>query len=137
MLDVTLLIEVGIFKLVLFYIDMDHAVEEEMVLVPMIGWVVLILNDAVVAESQSVQRFGIDQRLVEGFEDIVLDDHALALPAVEILLLVFQVGDFREDGNHAIGKLEHIGQRVDETVLSDHDIATGSGLKPAVAVAAK
>lgn len=45
----------------------------------------LIGLDLVVAEDQSIDRFGIKNRLIEGFKVVVLDDDV----AMEVFLLIF------------------------------------------------
>ena len=56
---------------------------------------------------------------------------------MEILLLVFQVRDFRINGNNRFGELEKIGQRVDELVVTNSHITTSTCFEPAIAVSTK
>ena len=87
--------------------------------------------------QQSVYRLGIEQRRVEGDKLVVYDADGILLAAVEEFLLLVQFGNFGIDGNDGVGELELAGERVDETVVADGNIAAGSGLEPSVAVAAE
>ena len=56
------------FKGVVTDVDVFHPFQQESFLVPVEGGVVAVLPDGVFAESQSVQRLGVNDGLVEGFE---------------------------------------------------------------------
>ena len=51
------------------------------------------MRSLVVDKFQSVERFCIDQRSIEGLEYVVLYNHALAVATVEIFLLTSKLGD--------------------------------------------
>ena len=93
----------------------------------------MILLNHIITENKAVHRFGIQDRHVEGFELIVLDHD----PAMEIFLLILQIGYLRIDGNNGVRKLEHIRQRVNKPVVPDQDVVTGTRLELSVAVAAQ
>ncbi|EJX09301.1 hypothetical protein EVA_02588 [gut metagenome] len=54
---------------------------------------------------------------------------------MEVLLLVLQIGNFGIDGNHGIGKLEQVRQRILEYILADNDVTASTGFKPTITVA--
>ena len=56
---------------------------------------------------------------------------------MEVFLLVFQIRNFRIDGDDCIRELEHISQCIDKLVVADRYIMTGSGLEPTVTIAAQ
>ena len=85
---------------------MNHTLEEETVFVPVESRILIILFDCVVTENQAVYRFSIQDRGIECFKLVILNDYI----TMEILFLVFQVGYFRIDGNNGICELEHIRQ---------------------------
>lgn len=106
-------------------------------MVPVERRIICIGPDDVLFEHQSVYRFGIKNRCIEGVEFIVYNLYRSRFPSVEIRCLSVKVRNFRINGDDRIGKLEQVGQGIDEFVLADEYIVTGTGLEPAVAVAAK
>ena len=58
------------------------------------GRICLILMNGIVAEHQSVNRFGIKDRSIEGFKLIILDHNT----TVEILFLMLQIWYVRGNG---------------------------------------
>ena len=120
-------------ELVILYLRINHTLEEETVVVPVEGRIILVLPDHVITEDESVDRLSIQDRGVKCIERVVLNHDT----AMEILLLVFQVGYLRIDGYYGIGELEHIRQRVDKPVIPDQYVMASSRLEPSVAIAAQ
>ena len=105
-------------------------------MVPVERLVFIVFLDDIAAEYQAIYRLGIEDRSVEGIELILFDKDAALFASVEIALLSVQVGYFRINGDNGVGKLELIGQCIDEAVFADDDVAAGTCLIPAVAVTA-
>ena len=120
-----------------FYLHVVDTLQEELVLVPVEGFVVGILHHLVVAIQQTVNALGIENGCIESLEHVVLNADGCLLASVEEFLLPVQVGNLGIDGDNGIGKLELTGQRIDETVLANGNIATCTCLEPTVAVTAK
>ena len=95
--------------------------------------IILVLPDHIIAENKAVDRLCIQDRGVKRIERVVFDHDS----AMEILLLILQVGYLRIDGNNGIGELEHIRQRVDKLIVADQHIVAGACFEPSVTIAAK
>ena len=93
--------------------------------------------DAVAPPQQSVYRLGIEQGVVKGFKHVVDDAYGILFTSVEVGFLRIQVGDLGIDGDDGIGKLKHIGERIDEPIATDKHIAASSRLVPPIAVTAE
>ena len=108
--------------------------QEELVLVPVEGFVVGILHNLVIAIQQAVNALGIEDGGIEGFEHVVLNANGGLLASVEEFLLSVQIRYLGIDGDNGIGELELAGQRIDESVLAYGHIAACTCLEPTVAV---
>ena len=119
------------------YLHVIDTLQEELVLVPVEGFVVGILHNLVIAIQQAVNALGIEDGCIESFEHVVLNANGGLLTSVEEFLLPVQVGNLWIDGDNGIGELELAGQCIDESVLAYGHIATCTCLEPTVAVTAK
>ncbi len=125
------------FGVLFHYFHPVCLLQQEAAPVPVERLVFVVLFEDVVPECQSVHRFGIEDGGVEGVEFILFDKDAAFLASVEVLPLSLQIGYFGIDGDDGVGELELAGQRIDEAVLADDDVAAGSCLVPSVAIAAQ
>ena len=116
------------------YLHVVDALKEELILVPMEGFVVGILHYLVVAIQQAVYALGIEDGCIEGLKHVVLNADGGLLAPVEKFLLPVQVRYLGIDGDNGICKLELAGQRIDESVLAYGHVATCTCLEPTVAV---
>ena len=121
------------FKLVVAYVVVDDSLEKEGVLVPMVGSVVGVVGDGIAFELDSVYGLGVEYGFVEGLYAVVSYGDA----AVEVFLLLVEIGYLGIDGDDGVGELEAVGEGVDYFVFLDEDIAACSGLVPTVAVSAE
>ena len=119
------------------YLHVVDTLQEELVLVPVEGFVVGVLHNLVIAIQQAVNALGIEDGCIEGFEHVVLYAYGSLLATVEKFLLSVQVGNLGIDGDNGIGELELAGQRIDETVLANSHITTCTSLEPTVAITAE
>lgn len=93
--------------------------------------------DGIAAEKKAVDRLGVKYGTVESVEDVVRDADSIFPAAMERGELAGEFGNFGIYGDNGAGELILAGQRVDEAIAADEDVAAGAGFVPAVAVAAE
>ena len=101
----------------------------------MVGFVLRIGALLVFLEHQTVDRFGIKQRRVEGVEVVVPDNDGTGFATMEIGIALGELGYFGIDGDHGVRELVLAGEGVDEGVAADDEVAHRTALIPPVAVA--
>ena len=83
------------------------------------GLIICVLHHLVIDKPKTADALGIQQGGVERIEEILLNDNAAQLSAVEGLRLTRDGWYFGINRNHCIGELEEVGQRVDKLVLAN------------------
>lgn len=95
---------------------MDHPLEIETMVIPMEGWVFLILFDNIIREDQPVHGLGVYQWPIERNKLVRIDHDTLW----KYFLCDAKSRDFGINRDNSVRKLEHIRQGVDELILTDH-----------------
>ena len=101
------------------------------------GRIVLILYHTIVLETETFDRLRVKQGYVKGLKRIVANHDALLVSPMTTGGLLVNLRNFGIDGNDSAGKLEQVGEGIEETVLTYYKVAHGTTLIPSVAVTAK
>ena len=116
---------------------MATAFEEEALLIGMELRVARRRLDLIASPQDTISADGMQERCIEGAEDVVLDADARRSLAVERMSLGGELGDDGMDADDGTGELIEARQYVFEEVVADGDLARLPRFVPHVIVRAE
>ena len=116
---------------------MAPAFEEEALLIGMELRVARRRIDLIASPQDTIGADGVQERCVEGAEDVVLDADARRSLAVEGMLLGTQLGDDGMDADDGTGELIEARQYVLEEVATNCDLSCLPRLVPHIVIRAE
>ena len=118
-------------------VDVATAFEEEALLIGMELRVARRRLDLIASPQDTISADGMQERCIEGAEDVVLDADARRSLAVERMSLGGELGDDGMDADDGTGELIEARQYVFEEVVADGDLARLPRFVPHVIVRAE
>ena len=118
-------------------VDVATAFEEEALLIGMELRVARRRLDLIASPQDTISADGMQERCVEGAEDVVLDADARRSLAVEGMSLGAQLGDDGMDADDGTGELIEARQYVLEEVVSNRDLPCLPRLVPHIVIRAE